>query len=149
MRYTSYFAILLSIAVMACSGKKEGTHDEGHHQEEAAQDDKWVPMDEFHIVMAESFHPYKDTSNLAPAKANAQVMATAAEKWQQAPLPEKVNTDDVKAKLEKLKANTAAFVEVVKGNDDKVIADSLTSLHDLFHEIQDSWYGGEHHDHHH
>jgi hypothetical protein len=148
MKYVALLMIVISIAAVACSGKKEAVKEEDHHERDA-KDEKWVPMDEFHMVMAESFHPYKDSSNLVPAKANAQAMADAASKWQGAPLPEKVDTDEVKAKLEKLKASTATFVETVKGTDDKVIADSLTSLHDLFHEIQESWYGskGEHHHH--
>ena len=151
----SYLMIAVFAAAAAftsCSGKKESAHEEGHHEHhdgDSATADSWVPMDEFHMLMAESFHPYKDSSNLAPSKANADAMATAAARWQSEPLPEKVNNDAVRAQLEKLKASTAAFAETVKTGDDKVIADSLASLHDLFHEIQESWYGGKGHHHHH
>lgn len=138
-------------AFTSCSGKKESAHEDGHdhHDGDSAAAENWVPMDDFHVIMAESFHPYKDSSNLAPSKANAEAMATAAAKWQSEPLPERVNNEAVKAQLERLKASTAAFAQTVKTGDDKVIADSLTSLHDLFHEIQESWYGGEGHHHHH
>ena len=106
-------------------------------------------MDEFHLVMAESFHPYKDSLDLKPAKANAAALATAAGKWADAPVPEKVNNDNVKAKLQQLRSETAAFAEIVKSGDDKAIGESLTKLHDLFHEIQEAWYGGEEGEEHH
>ena len=143
------YAAVLFLVLAGCSAKKETAEntDAETHAHDEAKSEKWEIMDEFHMIMAESFHPYKDSANLAPAKANAVAMAAAAEKWQSSPLPEKVNNDEVKAKLEELKKNTASFVETVKAGDDKVIAESLTKLHDLFHELQESWYGGEHHHH--
>jgi hypothetical protein len=144
--------VLAALAwVVACSGKKEETagDDHAHHHsaDTTVKNDEWVAMDEFHMIMAESFHPFKDSANLEPAKAKAEEMAAAAEKWANAPLPEKVNTDEVKTKLAELKAETSAFVQTVKTNDAKTIGDNLTKLHDLFHEIQETWYGG--HGHHH
>lgn len=143
------YVIAAVVAFTACSGKKEAHDSEDHHHEAKAGDEKWAAMDEFHTLMAESFHPYKDSANLAPAKANAAAMAESAAKWQSAPLPAKVDNDEVKSKLEKLKTNTAAFAETVKTADDKTVADELNALHDLFHEVQESWYGGagHHHDH--
>lgn len=131
----------------SCSNKKAEEHVHDEHAEDTASDD-WKEMDEFHMIMAEAFHPYKDDStNLAPAKANAEALAKSAATWQAAPLPHKVDNEEVKAKLEALKTGTAAFVETVKGGDDKAIGAALTKLHDQFHEIQEAWYGG--HEHHH
>jgi len=130
--------------VLACSGKKEETAD----AHEAVTGESWKEMDDFHMVMAEAFHPYKDSMNLEPAKAKAAEMAESAVKWFAAPMPEKVNTEEVKAKLEALKNETTAFVETVAKGDDAVTAEALTKLHDLFHELQEAWYGG-HGDHHH
>jgi hypothetical protein len=31
--------------------------------------------------------------------------------------------------------------------DEKILGDSLTKIHDLFHHIQESWYGAGAHDH--
>lgn len=108
------------------------------------ESNKWVEMDDFHFIMAESFHPYKDSLDLKPAKANAAAMATAAAKWADAPLPEKVNKDAVKTKLQQLKTETAAFADLVQSADDKTIGETLTKLHDLFHSIQEEWHGGHH-----
>jgi hypothetical protein len=135
--------LVLSFAI-ACSGKKETT--------EVSVDDAWPEMDEFHMIMAESFHPYKDSANMEPAKANAAEMASVAGKWLNAPLPEKVNNEDVKATLKQLKSDTEAFAQTVQGGDSTQIGESLTSLHDLFHKLQEAWYSGgseEKHDHKH
>ena len=137
--------LVAMVLVFACSGKKEETAEHGHHE---VTGESWKEMDDFHMVMAESFHPYKDSMNLEPAKLKAAEMAASAEKWLAAPLPEKVNNDEMKSKLESLKAETLAFVETVGKGDDKRTAEALTKLHDSFHEIQEAWYGG-HGDHHH
>jgi hypothetical protein len=104
-------------------------------------------MDEFHMVMAESFHPFKDSANLQPAINNAETLVSSADAWAEAPLPEKFAGDDeVKFKLNQLKADAASFATVSKTGDNKAIGQSLTKLHDLFHEIQESWYGKENRD---
>ena len=53
-------AVVLLLLVIACSEKKSSSPDE------------WPGMDTFHMIMAESYHPLKDSANLAPAKANAK-----------------------------------------------------------------------------
>ena len=148
MNKLSSFTLILFVFVMAiaCSEKKDTTAA-------AVNNDEWPEMDEFHMIMAESFHPYKDSSNLEPAKVNAADLAKLAEKWTTAPLPEKVNTDEVKANLEQLKNDAAAFAQTVQTGDTTKIGESLTSLHDLFHKLQEAWYkpgkeGEEGHDHH-
>ncbi|MFZ6009961.1 MAG: hypothetical protein ACOYXT_06380 [Bacteroidota bacterium] len=140
-------AIVLAVIVtaFACSGKKEENKPE---ETASASHEEWKEMDEFHMVMAEAFHPFKDSANLAPVKEKAEELATVAEKWAAAAIPEKVNNDEVKAKLAQLKTDAAALVGTVKAGDDKVIGESLTKLHDLFHEIQEAWYGGHGHEHH-
>jgi len=129
-----YTLILFVFALaMACSEKKDTATT-------AVDNDEWPAMDEFHMIMAESFHPYQDSSNLEPAKANAAEMARIAEKWTTEPLPEKVNTDEVKTSLEQLKTDAAAFAQTVQSGDTTKIGESLTNLHDLFHTLQEAWY---------
>jgi hypothetical protein len=143
----SYLLVLFVIAMaVACSGKKEESTETVAAEE--VSNDEWPLMDEFHMVMAESFHPFKDSANIEPAKANAAEMASVAEKWAGAALPEKVNNEEVKANLEKLKTETAAFVTTVQGGDAATIGAALTNLHDLFHKLQEAWYGaGDGHKH--
>src|SRR5690349_2440055 len=147
VRFLLFSTLLAAGLLSACSGKKD-SHDE-HDHEHAVSKDEWKEMDDFHLLMADAFHPYKDSKDLGPAKAKAGELAAAAEKWANAPLPEKVNNEAVKAKLGQLKTRTASFVETAKSGDDTKIGDELTKLHDQFHEIQEAWYGGGHGEHHH
>jgi hypothetical protein len=138
----------LAIFAIACATKKEEGSTES--TEQAAEQKEWKEMDDFHMLMAESFHPFKDSANLEPAKAGATTMASAAAQWATSTFPEKVNNDDMKSKLASLKEGTASLVQTINGGDDKAIGEQLTKVHDLFHAIQETWYGAgaDHHDHH-
>jgi hypothetical protein len=124
--------------VFGCTSKKE---DHDNHENASASHEEWKEMDDFHMVMAEAFHPFKDSSNLEPAKNYADSMVVAADRWAEAPLPERFKGDDeIKFKLKQLKSDADTFAKVAREGDDKSVGQSLTKLHDLFHEIQESWY---------
>lgn len=133
------FALLLAVIICACSAKKDATQETG-----SGGQNEWKEMDEFHEVMAEAFHSYKDSANLEPAKLRAGELAGIAEKWASATLPEKVNNDEMKEKIVKLKTESAALVQIVSTSNDKAIGEQLTKVHDIFHAIQEGWYGSEH-----
>ena len=101
------------------------------------------------MLMADAFHPYKDSSNIEPAKKLAEEMATEAERWQSSQLPERVDNDEVKGQLEKLKVGSRALADQIKaGASDAEIGATLTSLHESFHKISEAWHGGgEKHEH--
>jgi hypothetical protein len=131
-------ALGLMILAIACSGKK---NEEEHQQHGEVASVDWNEMDDFHMVMAEAFHPYKDSANLEPAKMYADSLVATADRWSSAPLPEKFSEDDeIKFKLNQLKVDASTFAEIAKTGNDKAIGESLTKLHDLFHEIQEAWY---------
>lgn len=141
-KLTSYAVIVFMIALAVACGEKKS--------ESVANNDEWPEMDEFHEIMADSFHPFKDSANLEPAKANATEMAKVAEKWVNAPVPEKVDNDETKANLTQLKNDTNAFIQIAQSGDSVKIGESLTALHDQFHKLQELWYGGkEGHEHKH
>jgi hypothetical protein len=115
---------------------------------ESEAEAEWSQMDAYHMVMAEAFHPFKDSSNLAPAKGLAPELATAADQWTSTPIPEKINTDEVRRQLEKLKADSHAFADHVKASSsDEQLGKELTALHATFHELMEAWSGKEKHDH--
>jgi hypothetical protein len=132
--------VLTLTLIFSCATKNESSGDQP--DSETAQGE-WKEMDEFHMVMAEAFHPFKDSANLEPAKANASALASSAEKWASAPLPAKFEGDDeIEFKLNQLQKDAVSFSETVTSGNEKAIGESLTKLHDLFHELQESWYGG-------
>jgi hypothetical protein len=142
-----FLVTALAVAfVVACASKKEETTTT---TEESTTTEEWAEMDAFHMVMAETFHPYKDSANLEPVKAQASELVKAAETWAAAPLPEKVNNDEVKAKLQDLKTSSEALAQLVATGTTEEIGASLTSLHDKFHALQEAWYGGGEHKHDH
>lgn len=144
-RTTFAIGAILLLTAIACAPKQEQTTVEQSAEEQA----DWAELDAFHLFMADMFHPYKDSANLAPIKASADAFAAEAEKWASAPLPEKVNNEDVKAMLEQLKTDTRALAAQIKaGATDQEIGNSLNAVHDHFHKIQESWYGGHHGEHH-
>lgn len=134
--------VFLSFVIISCGKKQEG--------EQAASSDEWKEMESFHMIMAEAYHPLKDSANLAPAKSGAEALASEAEKWAAAALPEKVNNDAVKAQLESLKTNSRAFADKVKANaPDTELSTALEALHEEFHHIMEAWHGGHEHEEHH
>jgi hypothetical protein len=148
MKQLNLFCMMCVIAAvaLACSGKKQEAHE--HEHDTAA--DEWKEMDNFHTLMADAFHPYKeDSTNLTPAKQKAEALAIAAEQWKNAPLPEKVNNDETKAALAQLSTDAVAFASISKSADDNATGEALNKLHDEFHHIQEMWYGGHGHEHQH
>lgn len=133
-----------TLLIFACSGEKKGGEEET----------TWAGMDSYHMLMADVYHPLKDSANLAPAKNGAEALAAEAEKWASGVLPEKVDNDEMKARLESLKKSSRAFADKVKTNaSDEELAAALTALHEEFHHIMEIWerdgeHGKEHGDHH-
>lgn len=147
LRHAFYVLTMLVVFGTVSCTQKEHKSSVEHH---GVSSDEWKEMDEFHMVMAESFHPYKDSSNLEPAIKNSEAMIAAAERWANAPLPEQVDNDETKAKLKELTDATADFADIVNNGDPQKIGESLTAMHDLFHELQETWYGAAAgHDEHH
>jgi len=137
-------ATAFAVVFSSCS-KKENAETPTETETATAETDpnEWPEMDSFHMIMAEAFHPYKDSANLEPVKRLAEEMATEAEKWSATALPEKVNSDDTKALLTQLKSDTRALADKIKGGaSDEEIGTTLKALHDSFHGIMEAWNGG-------
>ncbi len=137
-------SVLIALIVLSwgCTAKKEAATDT------SMEETTWASMDAYHLIMADSYHPLKDSANLAPAKANAELLAAEAEKWAATALPERVNNEEMKGRIESLKANSRSFADKVKaGASDEELATSLTALHGEYHHIMEAWEGGheEHH----
>jgi hypothetical protein len=148
---TKLFLAFGWVVVLAACSKKEETQatEEMAATEEA---NEWAEMDSFHMIMAEAFHPFKDSANLEPVKTLAEEMAMEADKWATAALPAKVDTDEVKALLAKLKTDTRTLADKVKaGATNEELGADLTALHDNFHGIMEAWHtgAGEKHEHQH
>ncbi|HYF69978.1 MAG TPA: hypothetical protein VD884_17675 [Ohtaekwangia sp.] len=142
-----FVACFVALGVFSC-----GENKHKHESDSSVQDaETWKEMDDFHLIMADVFHPYMDSANLQPAKQHASAMAKAASEWAESPLPEKMDNAATRNKLSLLNQGCQEFVNIAQSEDSVEIGTSLTALHDLFHEIQEKWYGHDHggHDHDH
>lgn len=126
---------LIFVTTWACSPKAESTTDET--EEEAVE---WKGMDDFHMLMAESFHPYRDSANVEPVKRYASEMVLSVNSWIEQDLPSKVDNETVKQTLNELRDGAVALADLVEVGDDQAIGESLTALHDTFHHLQEAWY---------
>jgi len=141
MRRINAKSVLIAIAL--CAGILSCSTKENHSEDEAAGHEEWPEMDAFHMTMAEAYHPLKDSGNVEPAMRLMGQLADEADKWAAAPLPEKVNNDDVKARLEKLKIDVRALSDDVNdGAPEDQVGTTLHTIHDQFHEIMEIWHGG-------
>lgn len=136
-----YFGIFLlpALIMFSCASKKDATGDH-EHDHRGGDESVWKDMDDFHMIMAETFHPYKDSANLEPVKSRASELMTAADEWASAPLPEKVDNAEMRSRLRQLKAQATTLAVSVRSENDNVIAEQLNDLHDTFHAIQEGWY---------
>ena len=85
-------------------------------------------MDDFHMVMAESFHPYKDSANLKPAKEKAPELAASASAWKDSAFPEGVSKEKVKDKLDRPPVALDAVYEALKSTFDGAQVDTQDGL---------------------
>lgn len=131
-----FVSVSLALFVFSCASKRDSAHDNEGESE-------WREMDEFHMIMAETFHPFRDSANLDPVRSRASELMTAADQWASAPLPEKVDNREMREKLQQLKSEATTLAESVRSADDNVIGEQLTKVHDTFHAIQDGWYRRE------
>ncbi|MEQ9412931.1 MAG: hypothetical protein RIF39_03835, partial [Cyclobacteriaceae bacterium] len=107
---------LLFITIWSCSPK---TESEAEHTDEETYE--WKGMDDFHMLMAESFHPYRDSANVEPVKQYAREMVVSVNSWLEQELPTKVDNDDVKQTLKELQDGAVALADLVEVGDDQAI----------------------------
>lgn len=131
----SAICLLIILTVWACSSKTESAAEETE-----AEVAEWTGMDDFHMLMAESFHPYRDSANVEPAKQLAVEMVNSVNSWIEQELPSRVDNDEVRQMLKELQEGAVALSDLVEVGDDQAIGESLNSLHDTFHHLQEAWY---------
>jgi hypothetical protein len=112
-----------------------------HAQEKA----KWKEMDDFHVVMAATFHPAEE-GNLQPIRTRSTEMADRAVAWKGSDAPEGYDKKAVNKTLKKLVQGAKEIDKKVKANaTDKELVAELTALHDVFHQIMEKCRKEPHH----
>jgi hypothetical protein len=101
----------------------------------ADHSDKWNELSAFHDVMSATFHPMEE-GDFKPIRSRADEMAAKAKQWAESTPPRIYAQAQIKASVAKLAQESKALAALVakKGTDTQV-KESLSALHDRFHEI--------------
>ncbi len=123
-----FCAVVSLLASCASKGTKENSTQE------------WKEMDAFEITIEKAFKPLKDSSTVDAATRMMAQVADEAEKLAASTLPDKMNNEEIKKKLEKLKTDSRALAnEIATGTEDDVIGTDFYKIHDLYQAIYNAW----------
>ena len=97
--------------------------------------DDWQALKDFHKVMSQTFHPSEE-GNLEPIRKRSGEMVEKANLLAKSIIPAEFNKKEVVAAVQKLAIDSKKLDKLVKSKkSDKELTESLTKLHDVFHEI--------------
>lgn len=104
----------------------------------------WKALDAYHTVMAASWHPAKDKNDLAPFRAKASALVSAARAVAAEPVPAvcggPAKTADVQALVRV--SEDAARLAGVSGTSDADLKAALKLAHDRFHTLEEACMAG-------
>lgn len=102
-----------------------------------AQQPAWKELDDYHSVMAQTFHPSEE-GNLQPIKKRSGELAAKAKALKKSAIPAAYQKEGVKKSLDLLAKESKALDKMVrKKKPDADITKSLAALHDRFHEVME------------
>lgn len=98
----------------------------------------WKEMDDYHALVAATWHPAKEFGDMAPIRAKAKEMAAAAKTLAASTPPAACNKPALKEAATKLAPETQAIADMVTRNaSNNAIKDALKVLHDHFDVLEE------------
>lgn len=143
-RYHLVLLVIILVLVVASMSFAEG------ECEEDDTDAAFPELTKFHDIMATIWHKHLPNDNFAAMRKTAPDLAAAFETLKAADLPKSLKGKEaaVKAQIEKLGGQVAAFSEVAKGKQDKALGTAIEQVHDAYHHLMQVMYTKEDkHDH--
>jgi len=106
---------------------------------------KWPALDEYHKVMAQTFHPSEE-GNLEPIKKRSGELKTHAGLVAKSDIPAEFNSPAIKKAVKHLNKDSKTLDKLIQSNKatDPQITKSLAALHDVFHEVVGLCKDGKH-----
>ncbi len=102
-----------------------------------AQMGEWKEMDDFHGVMAATFHPAEE-GDLKPVMTKSGELVQKAQTWKKSAVPAKFDKPEIKKSLALLAKESKALDKMVKkGKSEAELKQAIFALHDRFHEIME------------
>lgn len=112
---------------------------------QAQTKEKWKELENFHEVMSETFHPSEE-GNLVPIKNRSLEMLQKAIIWRKSTPPAGYDKKAVKKHLKNLvKGSKSLHKLIMQKGTNQQITESLSKLHDVFHEVAEKCESKEHH----
>jgi hypothetical protein len=135
-------AALPTLAAAQAGG--HASHQAGHqmdhnamHKGENHAASGWKALDAYHALMMATWHPAKDKGDMAPLKAQAVAMVTAAKAVAASTPPAGCATPALAKAAAALPGQTQAVADLVaKGTADAALKDALKGLHDHFEVLE-------------
>ena len=98
----------------------------------------WKEMDDYHALVAATWHPAKEFGDMAPIRAKAKEMAAAAKTLAASKPPAACNKPALKEAAVKLAPETQAIADMVANNaSNNALKDALKVLHDHFDVLEE------------
>ncbi len=96
---------------------------------------KWKAQEDFHSVLAGTFHPMED-GDFSPVRKRADEMARKARLWSRSKPPRGYDAAKIRPLLVQLEREAAEVAKLVAQQaPDEDIKQALTKLHDTYHAI--------------
>lgn len=97
----------------------------------------WSELEDFHKVMAQTFHPSQE-GNLEPVRNRSVELLEKARILQKSNVPGSFDTPDIKRAIGDIVGNANSLnIAILSGEEDEVIVEKLSRLHDTFHRVQE------------
>lgn len=116
-------------------------------QEPITSQAQWVEKDNFHKVMAQTYHPSEE-GNFEPIRSRIGEMMEKATAWANSTAPKEFDKPEIKSTIKVMIGQIAelqAMIDKKATNDE--LKPKLEALHDTFHKVVGMCKPGESHDH--
>jgi hypothetical protein len=132
--------MLLAVGVSAPLSAQDTTRPKPDSMRAGMMEDHmmgpWREMNAFHSVMAATWHPASQKSDMAPLKSRAKELLTAAEAWSASKppaMPASCGSEPVRNATAKVVTETRVLLTMVdSGADDAKLKAALKTVHDAF-----------------
>ncbi len=125
---TSFLLTMISVMLFSTALiSQDDTKDKNMTWDEAKE--------EFHMVMASTFHPAEE-GNLQPLKEDYAKLTAQAKSWSMIPVPKDLKGKGLEEKIKALIVDSTDLGKMInKGATDEEIKKGIYALHDIFHDI--------------
>jgi hypothetical protein len=136
----------LSATVKAQAPKAKPSTAQSSAAKSSATD--WKELDDFHQLMAQTFHPVVDAGDFKPIREHSEELFEKARLLSESKIPAQFSTKEMMQTIQELNLDCRRLNAMVKDKaSDEEIRKTLTAAHDTFHKIMETCEPGKHREH--